>query len=55
MIAARQATDVTLLLFAAAMAVLGLVALVLALLCDHPEDLPEFDDIDDGHSPRSLR
>lgn len=47
--------DITFLVIAAAIALIGLVALAAAVLCDDPEGLPEFDDLDDGRSPRSLR
>lgn len=53
----RQATDidVALLLLIAALAVLGAAALVVAVLTDPGPHLPEFEDLDDGHGPRSLR
>ncbi len=59
MIAAEvhQATsiDVALLILCAALAVIGGVALVVAVLTDPGPDLPEFEDLDDGHGPRSVR
>ncbi len=53
--------DVTLLVIIAALALVGAVALVYAVLTDPGPDLPEFedldglDDLDDGHGPRSVR
>lgn len=60
MTAAAQAAevDVALLVLIAALAVLGGVALIIAVLTDPGPDLPEFEDLDgldDGHGPRSLR
>lgn len=47
--------DITFLIIAAAIALIGLVALAAAVLCDDPEVLPEFDDLETPTSPRSLR
>jgi hypothetical protein len=55
--AARQATgfDVALVLLLVALAVLGAVALLVAVLCDRGPEVDEFEDLDDGHGPRSIR
>lgn len=50
-------SDTTLLVFVAACTLVGLTALVVAVLCgtDDETALPEFDDLDDTTTPRSLR
>ncbi len=57
MSAARQAdgTDIVMLVPIAALAVAGGIALVVAVLTDPGGEAPEFDDLDDGHGPRSVR
>lgn len=49
-------SDTTLLVFVAACTLVGLTALVVAVLCGTDDEaLPEFDDLDDTTTPRSLR
>lgn len=51
---AASGFDVSLVVFIAACALIGLTALMVAVLCgtDDETALPEFDDLDDTRSPR---